>query len=79
MVTHHLRVGDCGPWEPLRELRKRLVAAQNHPHYTARGNEQPLLQDLIAGNPPAGGMAAYIADLDGDDSDCSSSPKEGNL
>lgn len=53
----------CAFCAPLREARRRLTARQNHPHYAARGNEQPLLQDLIEENPPAGGMDAYIADL----------------
>jgi hypothetical protein len=49
----------------LREVRQSLVARENHPIYAARGNEQPLLQDLIEDDPPEGGLAAYVADLDG--------------
>lgn len=37
----------------------------NHPIYVARGNEQPLLEDLLASDPPAGGLESYIADLAG--------------
>jgi hypothetical protein len=55
---------DFGVWEPLHALRRKLLAQRNHPLYAARGNEQPLLQDLIDADPPEGGMAAYVADLD---------------
>jgi hypothetical protein len=55
----------CSYCAPLRELRQRLTAdKQHHPIYAARGNEQPLLQDLVEADPPAGGVAAYVADLD---------------
>lgn len=54
---------DCGHWEKLRAFRRKLEAAQNHPIYVARNNEQPLLQQLLAADPPKGGMAAYLADL----------------
>jgi hypothetical protein len=54
----------CGYCAPLREIRRRLNTRQNHPHYAARGNEQPLLQELIERDPPEGGMASYIADID---------------
>ena len=53
----------CGYCATLREAFRRLMAKQNHSHYAARGNEQPLLQHLIEAEPPAGGMASYIADL----------------
>jgi hypothetical protein len=56
---------DRGVWEPLRSLKRHLVARANHPIYAARGNEQPLLQDLIDDDPPEGGLAAYVADLEG--------------
>ncbi len=56
--------GDRGPWEALRPLRRKLIAQQNHPIYVARGNEQPLLQELVSADPPSGGMEAYIIDLD---------------
>ena len=40
---------DYGPWlGPLRELRRRMRSARNHPFYVERGNEAPLLQDLMA-------------------------------
>lgn len=55
---------DAGPWEQLRDLHRKLKAAQNHPIYAARGNEQPLLQQLLTENPPVGGLAAYLNDLD---------------
>jgi hypothetical protein len=48
----------------LREARQRLQTKDNHPHYAARGNEQPLLQDLIEADPPEAGLTAYLADLD---------------
>lgn len=38
-----------------------------NPVYVASGNEQAKLSELIRANPPAGGMAAYIADMDGAD------------
>lgn len=55
---------DCGHCVVLRDARRRFKRGQNHPHYVARGNEQPLLQDLIEVDPPAGGMTNYLADLD---------------
>ncbi len=63
MRTNGRRQPDRGPWEALRPLRQRLRAQQNHPYYVARGNEGPLLEQLVADDPPAGGMDAYIADL----------------
>lgn len=57
---HH----DCGPWEVLRPLLRKMRAAQNHPHYVANGNEHPTLTQLIAADPPAGGLGAYIDDLE---------------
>jgi hypothetical protein len=54
---------DRDPWAPLRALQECFSAAQNHSHYAARGNEQPLLQDLIDGDPPEGGITAYVADM----------------
>jgi hypothetical protein len=39
--------------------------ARNHPIYSLReSKEHPLLEHLLANNPPVGGLAAYIADLD---------------
>jgi hypothetical protein len=58
------RPPDAGPWEQLRELHRKLKAAQNHPIYAARGNEQPLLQQLLTQDPPVGGLTAYLDDLD---------------
>lgn len=55
---------DAGPWEQLRELHRKLKAAQNHPIYVARNNEQPLLQQLLTQDPPVGGLIAYLDDLD---------------
>lgn len=55
----------CGRCAALREARRRLRAERNHSYCAARGNGQPLLQDLIEANPPEGGLAAYIADLNG--------------
>jgi hypothetical protein len=59
------RPRECGPWEPLRALRRRLLAAQNHSHYVGRAasKEQPLLEELIARDPPQGGLANYLRDL----------------
>jgi len=54
----------CGYCAPLREARRRLAAQANHPHYATRGNEQPLLQDLLDADPPAGGLSTYLADLE---------------
>jgi hypothetical protein len=54
------------PWAPLRAVQERLSAAQNHPIYAARGNEQPFLQDLVEADPPAGGLDALLADLNGE-------------
>lgn len=54
------------PWEPLRALHDRLAATQTNPIYAARGNEQPLLEDLIEADPPVGGVIAYVADLNGE-------------
>ena len=56
---HH----DWGVWEPLRDLRRRLVAAQNHPHYVGNNNESFRLDQLIEANPPEGGLDAYLRDL----------------
>jgi hypothetical protein len=53
----------CGFCAALREARRRLTSGQNHPHYAARGNEQPLLADLVDADPPEGGLASFIADL----------------
>lgn len=50
----------CNFCAPLRELRRRLVADRR-----ALGNEQALLFELIVANPPVGGMAAYLAAMDG--------------
>lgn len=37
----------------------------HHPIYVEReSKEHPLLEDLIRRDPPSGGLAAYIADLD---------------
>lgn len=58
---HHMR--GRGPWEVLRPLRRQLLAQQNNPIYAARGNEQPLLEQLMFDDPPVGGLAAYIADM----------------
>src|SRR5262245_49791216 len=36
-----------------------------NPHYAhGETNEQPTLAELVANEPPHGGMAAYLADLD---------------
>jgi hypothetical protein len=55
---------DRGPWEPVRAFRRKLQAAQNHPHYVGNGNESLRLDQLIASNPPEGGMQSYVADLE---------------
>jgi hypothetical protein len=57
------RACSCDYCTTLREARRRMIARRNHPHYAARGNEQPLLQDLIDTDPPEGGLPAYVADL----------------
>jgi hypothetical protein len=49
-------------------LCRHVAAHGNHPIYVARGNEQPLLQELVKANPPEGGMIAYVADLNAADS-----------
>lgn len=49
----------CGYCAPLREIRRRLVAERK-----ARGNEQALLAELVTSDPPEGGMAAYLADME---------------
>ncbi len=38
-----------------------------NPIYVANGNEQANLAELVRANPPVGGMAAYITDMDGAD------------
>lgn len=56
---------DRGPWGVLRALRRRLAIQQHHPIYVEReSKEHPLLEDLIGRDPPAGGLAAFIRDLD---------------
>jgi hypothetical protein len=55
---------DRGPWEPLRALRRKLRAAQNHPHYVGNNNESLRLDQVIASSPPEGGMRSYVADLE---------------
>lgn len=64
-TSTHKKPCSCSYCATLREVRQSLVARENHPIYAARGNEQPLLQDLIEDDPPEGGLAAYVADLDG--------------
>jgi len=54
----------CGFCAGLRAARRRLAAHQNHPIYAARGNEQPLLEQLIASDPPTGGLDQFVSDLD---------------
>ena len=61
---HHRRCA-CAHCVQLRKLRRQLIAKRNNSHYVASGNEQPTLGKLIASDPPEGGMAQYIADLDG--------------
>ena len=58
---------DCGPWEVLRPLLRKMRVAQNHPHYVANGNEHPTLTQLIAADPPAVGLGAYIDDIEASD------------
>jgi hypothetical protein len=40
-----------------------LRAAQNHPHYVGNNNESVRRDQLIASNPPEGGLRAYLSDL----------------
>ncbi len=64
MSNRNKKTRDCGVWEPLRDLRRRLRARENNSFYVAReSKEPPLLEDLIAETPPTGGLSAYIADL----------------
>ncbi len=51
-------------WEPLHGLRRRPRATDNHPYYVARGNEGPLLEELVAQSPPKGGLAAFVCNLE---------------
>ena len=64
-MAHKLH--DHGPWEPLRALKRKLRARQNHPHYVGNGNESLRLNQLIEADPPQGGMAAYLQYLSDDD------------
>jgi hypothetical protein len=50
-------------WTPRRAFKRRLSQHQPHPIYAERGNEHPLLNDLIDRDPPIGGLAEYIRDL----------------
>jgi hypothetical protein len=49
-----------------RPRRRRHAAPEAlNPHYAhGNTNEQPTLEQLVAAEPPNGGMAAYIAELD---------------
>jgi len=58
------RHSNYGLWEPLRELRRKLRMQHNHPHYVGNGNESLRLDQLIASNPPEGGLRSYVADLE---------------
>jgi hypothetical protein len=45
--------------------RRHAVPEALNPHYAhGNTNEQPTLEQLVAAEPPNGGMAAYIAALD---------------
>jgi hypothetical protein len=44
--------------------RSRPERQQGHQLYVFHNNEQPKLGELIAGVPPEGGMAAYLADME---------------
>lgn len=50
-------------WTSRRNSRRRAPLHQPHPIYAERGNEQPLLEQLIARDPPDGGLTDYIRDL----------------
>ena len=65
-MAHNRR--HSGPWEPLRALRRKLQAGQNHPHYVGNNNESLRLDQLIEADPPEGGMAAYLQYLSDTDS-----------
>lgn len=48
--------------------RTYVLTDRSQPHhqfYVWHGNEEPKLHELIAAFPPEGGMAAYLADMDG--------------
>ena len=64
-MAHNRRVP--GPWQPLRELQRKLRAKQNHPHYVGNNNESLRLDQVIDADPPEGGMAAYVRYLSDDD------------
>lgn len=53
------------PWAQLRFRRRPKPAQKTHPIYVARelSKEHALLETLVEMDPPFGGMAAYIADL----------------
>lgn len=58
-MSHKRRV-----WTPRRSFKRRLPRHSPHPIYAESGNEQPLLQDLVDRDAPAGGLAAYLHDLE---------------
>ena len=54
-----------------KKNRRRHMAAPvvGHPIYVFHNNEQPKLDELVAALPPAGGMAGYLADMNGANDD----------
>jgi transcription initiation factor IIE alpha subunit len=53
-------------FEVLRQLKRKLKAEQNHSHYVGNNNESLRLDQVIAADPPEGGMAAYLQHLNED-------------
>jgi len=49
----------CRPWERQRAFH-RQKPQHNHPHYVGNGNESLHLDQVIAANPPEGGMKNYL-------------------
>ncbi len=58
--------GRSSPFDVLRGLKRTLLARTNHPHYVGNNNESLRLDQVIADDPPEGGMSAYIEYLDKD-------------
>jgi hypothetical protein len=54
----------CGPFETGRALLRRRTPRKIHPHYAGNDKESLRLDQVIKADPPEGGMAAYLKDLD---------------
>jgi hypothetical protein len=49
-----------------KNRRLKVAGSSGHPIYVYHNNEQPKLHELVAAMPPAGGMAAYLAEMSAD-------------